>query len=136
MSKLLSAFGDFTQDITDLLDKPFLIPAICSHMKNINHSVIVSAFVDAQFKSAKHKVYYLPDDFIKSVSVRELYCHKHNLMQTATGYGHKLVTRYIIKCADNKTRRVYASCHSNVSCLYLIIDDLRFYVNDYMIEVE
>lgn len=49
----------------------------------------------------------------------QLWFHKRGLMQTATGYGRKLVTPYMVKW-NNKTYRVYSSCFSNCSTEYII----------------
>ena len=48
-----------------------------------------------------------------------LYCHKHNLMQTATGYGSKLATQYKVK-HNNRLKRVYCYQFSNIGTLYIM----------------
>jgi len=50
--------------------------------------------------------------------VKELYHHKNNLAYTATGYGRKLPTEYMIKY-NNRWYRVYACCYSNVASYYI-----------------
>lgn len=131
-SKLLSAFNDITQDIENLTDKKHLIPSICSHMKMAlrnKHESIINTFVKSQFD--KYKVCYLPSEFIRKVIKRPMFCHKYGLMQTASGYGRKLATEYVLLCDDSRERRVYAHCVSNVASLYVLIDNVRFYVNEW-----
>lgn len=40
----------------------------------------------------------------------------------ATGYGNRIPTQWRVKTIDNKWRRVYAVCYSNVSTLYVFHD--------------
>ena len=62
---------------------------------------------------------------------KPLYCHKHNLMQTSTGYGKNLKTEYMIKY-NNKLYRVYYCNFSNSGTFYIrtkqgdIILDITF----------
>lgn len=131
-SKLLTEFADIVQDIEDLADKKHLVPAICSHMKTAlknKHESIINAFVNSRFD--KYKVCYLPGEFIRKVIKRPMFCHKYCLMQTASGYGRKLATEYVLLCDDSRERRVYAHCMSNTASLYVLIDNVRFYVNDW-----
>lgn len=46
--------------------------------------------------------------------------HKLGLTYTATGYGSKLPSRYMIKW-HGRWYRVYSICHSNVSTEYVLI---------------
>lgn len=48
-----------------------------------------------------------------------LWYHKQGLMQTASGYGKKLVTEYKIKY-NNRFYRVYCRIFSNIGTLYII----------------
>lgn len=52
---------------------------------------------------------------------KPLYHHVHGLQYTATGYGSKIPTRYMVKY-DNRWYRVYSMCYSNVSTEYVLID--------------
>ncbi|KAE8546183.1 hypothetical protein [Marinobacter nauticus] len=47
--------------------------------------------------------------------------HKAGLQYTATGYGSKIPTRYMIRF-ENRWRRVYVACFSNVGTAYVFID--------------
>ena len=49
---------------------------------------------------------------------RPLWFHASGLIQTASGYGRKLVTPYEVKLR-NRWRRVYSCCISNVSTEYI-----------------
>ena len=49
---------------------------------------------------------------------KELSWQKAGLQQTASGYGYKLTTRYMVRL-NGKWRRVYACQYSNVGTLYL-----------------
>lgn len=62
--------------------------------------------------------------------IKELDCHRFNLLQTATGYGSKLATRYMIKYF-NRWYRVYSKCFSNTSCEYVIMKGQQILVTTY-----
>ena len=50
--------------------------------------------------------------------------HKLGLNYTATGYGNKLPTRYMVKVDNGLSKRwyrVYSTCHSNVSSEYVLV---------------
>jgi len=47
-----------------------------------------------------------------------MYHHLHGLSYTATGYGSRLPTQYMVKVV-NRWRRVYCVCFSNVGTLYI-----------------
>lgn len=55
---------------------------------------------------------------------KPLYHHIHGLNYTATGYGSKLPTRYMVRF-NNRWYRVYSVCYSNVSTEYVLIDGGR-----------
>ncbi len=46
--------------------------------------------------------------------------HKLGLSYTATGYGSKIPTEYMVKTIDNKWRRVYCCIFSNSGTLYVM----------------
>ena len=46
--------------------------------------------------------------------------HIAGLQYTATGYGNKLPTRYMVRY-DGRWYRVYSICYSNVSTEYVLI---------------
>ncbi len=50
---------------------------------------------------------------------KPLWFHKRGLMQTATGYGSKLSTPYMVR-HNNRNKRVYCSCFSNCGTLYIM----------------
>jgi len=58
--------------------------------------------------------------FTTSVECKEspLWFHKRGLQQTASGYGKRLVTPYMVKFND-KWRRVYCCQFSNNGTLYI-----------------
>lgn len=83
---------------------------------------------------------YLNDDFIKSVDRDPLWWQMRGLMYTASGFGKKIPTQYVINCADNRRRRVYCAIFSNIGTLYikvkgrdLIVDDCQ--ITDNLSEV-
>jgi hypothetical protein len=45
--------------------------------------------------------------------------HKLGLSYTATGYGSKIPTEYMVQTIDNKWRRVYCCIFSNNGTLYV-----------------
>jgi hypothetical protein len=59
-----------------------------------------------------------------------LWFHERGLMQTSTGYGSKLKTEYMIKY-NNRWRRVYCACFSNVGTCYVLIDGEKIIITEY-----
>jgi len=55
-----------------------------------------------------------------AVMVRELPWQKMGLSYTATGYGSKIPTRYMVRTIDQKWRRVYCAIFSNVGTCYVM----------------
>jgi len=58
---------------------------------------------------------------------KPLWYHKRNLMQTASGYGRKLVTPTMVKY-NNRLHRVYCCCFSNSGSLYIISKGKNLYI--------
>ena len=56
-------------------------------------------------------------------------------VRSATGYGNKLPTRHKVKCSDNRTRRMYAICHSNSASYYIIVGGETLFIKDWDIPV-
>ena len=59
-----------------------------------------------------------------------LWFHVQGLQETASGYGKKLTTRYMIHY-NGKKRRIYCACFSNAGTCY-IIDNGEWLVIDAM----
>lgn len=55
-----------------------------------------------------------------SVRIRELPWQKSGLSYTATGYGEKIPTRYMVRTIDQKWRRVYCAIFSNIGTTYVV----------------
>lgn len=55
-----------------------------------------------------------------SVVVDAMYHHRHGLSYTVSGYGRKLPTRYKVRTIDQRWRRVYCCCFSNVGTCYIV----------------
>jgi hypothetical protein len=55
-----------------------------------------------------------------AVIVRELPWQKMGLSYTATGYGGKIPTRYMVRTVDQKWRRVYCAIFSNNGTTYVM----------------
>jgi hypothetical protein len=66
------------------------------------------------------------------VKEKPLLCHKHKIMQTATGYGNKLASSRMIK-VDNRWHRIYARCFSNAGTAYIIKQGKEYIIPDYLI---
>lgn len=62
--------------------------------------------------------------------VKELPHHKLGRSYTATGYGNKLPSRYMVRF-NSRWYRVYSICYSNVSSEYVIIGGERVTVTTY-----
>ena len=55
--------------------------------------------------------------------------HELGLSWTATGYGSKIPTRYMVRTIDNKWRRVYCAIYSNIGTLYVMHGKNKTIVN-------
>lgn len=66
----------------------------------------------------------------KDLIVKPLWYHKQNLMQTASGYGRKLRTEYMIK-VDNKLHRIYCCIYSNNGTNYIIKNGKWIFIDIY-----
>jgi len=64
-----------------------------------------------------------------SVIERLLPWQKMGLSYTATGYGKKIPTRYMVRTIDQKWRRVYCCIFSNVGTTYVIHGKEKTIVN-------
>jgi hypothetical protein len=60
---------------------------------------------------------------------------KRGLQQTATGYGSKLTTEYLIQSGTSSVwRRVYCICYSNNGSLYILRAGKREFIRDWELE--
>ena len=61
-------------------------------------------------------------DYIDTTDSRisETWWQRRGLMYTATGYGKKIPTEYMVQCGDLRWRRVYCHIFSNSGTLYVI----------------
>ena len=75
----------------------------------------------------KTTINYLPNNLQYKSEL--LWYHKRNLMQTATGYGHKLVTEYKVHY-NNKWYRIYCHCFSNIGSLYIVSKGKNIYIKN------
>lgn len=57
---------------------------------------------------------YLDADFITDARVTN-----RPIVRSATGYGNKIPTRYMIRLANNRWYRIYAKCWSNAASFYI-----------------
>lgn len=55
-----------------------------------------------------------------AVMVRPLWWQEKGLSYSATGYGSKIPTRYMVRTVDQKWRRVYCAIFSNVGSTYVM----------------
>lgn len=65
---------------------------------------------------------------------KPLYHHMHNLSYTASGYGHKIPTRYIVRLY-NRWYRVYSMIYGNSGSLYIIVKKQIIFIDDYNLEL-
>lgn len=77
-------------------------------------------------------VQYLPDNTIV-FEPRPLQWQKRGLMQTATGYGRKLTTRYMA-VVGKRAYRVYATCFSNCASLWVTIKGVQYHLRESAID--
>ena len=64
-------------------------------------------------------------EFVTGVTEKLLWWQLKGLQQTASGYGSKLTTSYVVTCSDGKVRRVYARCYSNAASFYIMVKGLK-----------
>jgi hypothetical protein len=64
------------------------------------------------------------------VTTKQLWWQKQGLQQTATGYGRKLNTGYMLETPDGRKRRVYAICYSNVVSFYVKVRGKLLFLRD------
>ena len=48
---------------------------------------------------------------------------------SATGYGAKLPTRYMLKLSDKRYRRVYVVTYGNIGSTYVLVAGVRHYLS-------
>lgn len=65
-------------------------------------------------------------------TVREcpLEWQRQGLQQTASGYGSRLTTRYVLTAADRRQRRIYAICWTNCASYYVRVKGERLFLRD------
>lgn len=63
-----------------------------------------------------------------NVKVNELNWQKAGLSYTATGYGEKIATRYMV-WYENRWRRVYVRQFSNAGTLFIVVRGEKMIVN-------
>jgi hypothetical protein len=76
-----------------------------------------------------------------TVTIKQLEWQKRGLQQTASGYGRKLTTEYMVhiptsvsgRLAD-RAYRVYAICFSNVASFYIIRKGMTLFLRDWELE--
>jgi hypothetical protein len=70
-----------------------------------------------------------------TVTIEQLWWQNQGLQQTATGYGRKLTTEYMLHLPDSKRPyRVYAVCFSNCASFYILRRGERLFLHDYELE--
>ena len=76
----------------------------------------------------KNTVTYLDSDY--DIWDIPLECHILGLTYTASGYGLKLPTRYMLSINSGRFRRVYATCVSNVASYWVVVSGKKVYLRD------
>ena len=70
-----------------------------------------------------------------SVTIKQLWWQKQGLQQTATGYGSKLTTEYMLHLPERKQPyRVYAVCWSNAASFYILKAGNRLFLRDWELQ--
>lgn len=64
----------------------------------------------------------------KDIKEAPMYHHVHGLSYTASGYGRKIPTRYMVNLC-NRWHRVYCAIFSNIGSVYIISRGERFLVD-------
>lgn len=65
--------------------------------------------------------------------IKPLWYHEAGLSQTATGYGGKLTTSYMVHYL-NRWYRVYSMCYSNCSTEYILSKGVQLLITTYTLE--
>jgi len=74
------------------------------------------------WKLSDPNVWAMPDIYLNPLPWQE-----RGLLYTATGYGHKIPSRYTLKL-NGRMRRVYIACHSNCASSYVEVLGERYIV--------
>jgi len=57
---------------------------------------------------------------LELADIKNIYCTENiPYFYSASGYGKKIPTRYIIRTIDNRLHRVYTICYSNIGSAYI-----------------
>lgn len=81
-------------------------------------------------------VTYLDSSTIQEARESPLWWHRQGLQQTASGYGKKLTTEYMLRISG-RWHRVYCVCFSNGGSLYVLRNGAAHYLDidaRYMLE--
>lgn len=76
----------------------------------------------------KNTVTYLESDY--DVWENPLRHHVLGLTYTASGYGLKIPTRYMLSVDGGCIRRIYATCISNVASYWVVVSGKKLYLRD------
>ena len=70
-----------------------------------------------------------------TVTIKQLWWQKQGLQQTATGYGRKLTTVFILHLPNlPRAYRVSAICISNAASFYILKNGARLFLRDWELE--
>jgi hypothetical protein len=64
---------------------------------------------------------------------KPLWYHKQGLMQTASGYGSRLVTSRMLKIGK-RLHRIYCMCYGNSGSIYIILKGKQIFLHDWAID--
>ena len=64
---------------------------------------------------------------------KPLWHHEHGLSYTASGYGSRLPTEWMIR-HEKKLYRIYCVIYSNAGSIYVVIGKTRYYLSDFDID--
>jgi hypothetical protein len=78
-------------------------------------------------RTADDTAFIYADPLITEWQKREFWCGAFG--QTASGYGKKLKTEWIVRI-ENRWHRVYCVCYSNVGTCYVIRKGKRYIVRE------
>ena len=66
---------------------------------------------------------------MSSVKYKMMRHHELGLSWTASGYGSKIPTQYMVRTSGNRWRRVYCRIYSNIGTLYVVEKGLAYRVD-------
>lgn len=77
----------------------------------------------------------MPVDYVPEESIIFEYDKAPFYYPSASGYGSKIPTRFMLSMpGEKRKRRVYAVCYSNAASFYILLKGLKVFIHDYQFD--